>query len=93
MEENNLLTETHQNTKKELQTVILQLEEQLKEQNAREDALRSEIENQKAEIAEKLLLQTRLKELEEQLIKSEDRLKQEVFQKFCNCCNNQESRE
>lgn len=93
MEENNLLTETHQNATKELQSLILQLEEQLKEQNAKEDALRSEIENQKAEIAEKPLLQTRLKELEEQLIKSEDRLKQEVFQKFLNYCKNQESRE
>lgn len=91
MEENNLLTETHQNATKELKSVILQLEEQLNEHNAKEDALRSEIENQKAEIAEKLLLQTRLKELEEQLMKSEDQLKQEVFQKFLNYCNNQES--
>lgn len=80
MEENNLLTETYQNGKKELQTVILQLEEQLKEQNAKQDALRSEIERLKAELTEKTVLQTRLTELEEQLVKSEDRLKQEVFQ-------------
>lgn len=60
--------------------MILQLEEQMKEQNAKGDALRSEIENLKAEIAEKPALQSRLKELEEQLLKSEDRLKQEVFQ-------------
>jgi peptidoglycan hydrolase CwlO-like protein len=80
MEENNLLTETYQNGKKELQTVILQLEEQLKEQNAKQDALRSEIEELKAELTEKTVLQTRLTELEEQLVKSEDRLKQEVFQ-------------
>jgi peptidoglycan hydrolase CwlO-like protein len=80
MEENNLLTETYQNGKKELQTVILQLEEQLKEQNAKQDALRSEIEKLKAELTEKTVLQTRLTELEEQLVKSEDRLKQEVFQ-------------
>lgn len=60
--------------------MILQLEEQLKEQNAKRDALRSEIENLKAEIAEKPALQSRLEELEEQLLKSEDRLKQEVFQ-------------
>ncbi|KAG2711425.1 hypothetical protein I3760_04G076600 [Carya illinoinensis] len=78
MEENNHLSETHQNSKKELESVILQLEEKLKEQNAKEDALKSEIENLKAEIDEKPVLQTRLKELEEQLMKSEDQLKQEV---------------
>lgn len=79
MEENNLLTETYQNAKKELESVILQLEQQLKEQNAKEDALRSDIENLKAEIAEKPVLQTRLKELEEQLVKNENQLKEEVF--------------
>lgn len=79
MEENNLLTETYQNAKKELESVILQLEQQLKEQNAKEDALRSDIENLKAEIAEKPVLQTRLKELEEQLLKNENQLKEEVF--------------
>lgn len=79
MEENNLLNETYQNAKKELESVILQLEQQLKEQNAKEDALRSDIENLKAEIAEKPVLQTRLKELEEQLVKNENQLKEEVF--------------
>lgn len=79
MEENNLLTETYQNAKKELESVILQLEQQLKEQNAKEDALRSDIENLKAEIAEKPVLQTRLKDLEEQLLKNENQLKEEVF--------------
>lgn len=79
MEENNLLTETYQNAKKELQSVILQLEQQLKEQNAKEDGLRCDIENLKAEIAEKPVLQTRLKELEEQLVKNENQLKEEVF--------------
>jgi phosphoribosylaminoimidazole carboxylase (NCAIR synthetase) len=58
----------------------LQLEEQLKEQNAKQDALRSEIEKLKAELTEKAVLQTCLTELEEQLVKSKDRLKQEVFQ-------------
>jgi chromosome segregation ATPase len=80
MEENNVLAETYQNGLKELQTVILQLEEQLKEQNAKQDALRSEIEKLKAELTEKAVLQTCLTELEEQLVKSKDRLKQEVFQ-------------
>ncbi len=58
----------------------MQLEEQLKEQNAKQDALRSEIEKLKAELTEKAVLQTCLTELEEQLVKSKDRLKQEVFQ-------------
>ncbi len=58
----------------------MQLEEQLKEQNAKQDALRSEIEELKAELTEKAVLQTCLTELEEQLVKSKDRLKQEVFQ-------------
>jgi len=58
----------------------LQLEEQLKEQNAKQDALRSEIEKLKAELTEKAVLQTCLTELEEQLVKSKDRLKQEVLQ-------------
>jgi peptidoglycan hydrolase CwlO-like protein len=80
MEENNVLAETYQNGLKELQTVILQLEEQLKEQNAKQDALRSEIEKLKAELTEKAVLQTCLTELEEQLVKSKDRLKQEVLQ-------------
>jgi hypothetical protein len=46
----------------------------------KQDALRSEIEKLKAELTEKTVLQTCLTELEEQLVKSEDRLKQEVFQ-------------
>lgn len=78
MDENQLLNETYQNTKNELQSVICQLEGQLKANKSNEDALKSENENFKVEIAEKSLLQTRLEELEEQLMKTEARLKEEV---------------
>ncbi|XP_048434435.1 myosin-10-like [Pyrus x bretschneideri] len=76
-DENNLLNEVHQNTKKELQQAISNLEEQLKEQKAGEAALKSEVENLKAEATEKSLLQNSLKELEEKLVKTEARLQKE----------------
>ena len=79
MEENILLNETHQNTKKELQSVILRLEEQLKDEKENEGSLKLEIKNLKAEIAESSLLQTRVKELEEQLVTVESLLKEEVL--------------
>ncbi|CAK9151471.1 unnamed protein product [Ilex paraguariensis] len=78
MEENNLLNETYKNATKELQTVILQLEGQLKEQKSSEDALKAELEILKAEIGEKSVLQNRLKELEEQLSIAKARVKEEV---------------
>lgn len=78
MDENNLLNDTHQTTKKELQSVIVQLEGQLKESKENVYALKSENENLKAVIEEKTLLQSRLKELEEDLSKAEARLKEEV---------------
>ncbi|KAE8654924.1 putative HAT transposon superfamily [Hibiscus syriacus] len=79
MEENNLLNKTHQDTKKELQSVIVQLEEQLKKEkeNENENSLILEIRNLKDEIAEKSRMQTRDKELEEQLVKLETQLKEE----------------
>ncbi|XP_048434303.1 myosin-10-like [Pyrus x bretschneideri] len=63
-DENSLLNEVHQNTKKELQQAISNLEEQLKEQKTGEAALKSEVENLKAKVAEKTLLQNSLKELQ-----------------------------
>ncbi|XP_048434432.1 COP1-interactive protein 1-like [Pyrus x bretschneideri] len=63
-DENSLLNEVHQNTKKELQQAISNLEEQLKEQKTGEAALKSEVENLKAEVAEKPLLQNSLMELQ-----------------------------
>lgn len=79
MEENNLLNETHQDTKKELQSVILQLEEQLKDEKENEESLKLEISNLKAEIEKSSLLQTKVKELEEQLVTVETQLKEEVI--------------
>ena len=79
MEENNLLNETYQNGKKELQLVIIQLEEELNGQKANGDALKSEIESLKAEVAEKLALQTSLEELKKQLTAAESQLKEQVL--------------
>eukprot|EP00268_Persea_americana_P054219 TRINITY_DN618_c1_g1_i4.p1 TRINITY_DN618_c1_g1~~TRINITY_DN618_c1_g1_i4.p1 ORF type:complete len:1434 (-),score=474.80 TRINITY_DN618_c1_g1_i4:1760-6061(-) len=78
MEENNLLTKTYQDAKEELQAVIVQLETQLSEQKERENALSSVVENLKAELTEKSALQTRIEELEEQLLLAKTHLKQEV---------------
>lgn len=81
MEENTLLTETYQSAKRELETVIHQLEGQLKEQEAHADALKADMENKlKAEMDERSVLQTRMEQLEEQLVKAEAQLKEEVLQ-------------
>lgn len=55
-----------------------QLEGKLGEEKANEDSLKAEIEKLKAEIAEKSVLQPRIKELEEQLIIAEAQWKEEV---------------
>ena len=65
--------------------MIFDLEEKLKEQQKNEDSLRSEVETLKIEIAEKSELQSRLKEIEEQLAKAESRLNEEVLLKFLIC--------
>lgn len=79
MEENSLLNETYQTAKNELQAVIIQLEAELKEQKANEDAIKAEVVNLKAEIADKSVLQARLDELDKQLVIAEARLKEEVL--------------
>ncbi|XP_019454298.1 PREDICTED: myosin-9-like [Lupinus angustifolius] len=78
LNEKNFLNETNHNLKKELQSVIFDLEERLKEKQRDEDSLRSEVEKLKIEISEKSKLQSRVIEIEEQLIKSESRLNEEV---------------
>lgn len=78
MEENNLLNETFQSSKKDLQAIIVQLEEQLKEQKSNEDALKAKFESLSSEAGQKDELQNRLKEIEEQLATAEARLKEEV---------------
>lgn len=74
-----MLDETNQNLKKELETLILDLEEKLKESQKIEESLKSEVETLKVEIAEKSVLQSRLQEIEKQLVKAESRLNEEVW--------------
>ncbi|XP_060190875.1 uncharacterized protein LOC132620199 [Lycium barbarum] len=76
-EENNLLNETHQASKKELQSVIAHLEEQLKEIKSSEDSLKSQLEVFQAEIHQKSELQSRIKELEDHLASAEAQVKKE----------------
>lgn len=64
--------------KKERETSMVQLEEQLKEYRGKEDASKVEIENLKVEITEKSAMQARLKELEEQCQATEAHLKEQV---------------
>lgn len=78
-EENKLLNETYQNAKKELQSLISQLEGQLQEQKAIEDTLKSKIESLSAEAAEKSNLENRLREVEEHWVTVETQLKEEVL--------------
>ncbi|KAK4437434.1 hypothetical protein Salat_0077300 [Sesamum alatum] len=77
MEENNLLNETFHSSKKDLQTIIENLEEQLKEQKSNEDALKAKLEILNAEVGQKDELQNHLKELEKQLATAEAQLKEE----------------
>lgn len=65
--------------------MIFDLEENLKEKQKNEDSLRSEVEKLKIEIAEKSELQSKLKEIEGQLLKAESRLNEEVLLKFLIC--------
>ncbi|KAL5154134.1 hypothetical protein HKD37_19G053550 [Glycine soja] len=76
--EKNMLNETNQNLKKELQSLIFDLEEKLKEQQKIEGSLRSEVETLKVQVAEKYALQSKLEEIEEKLAQTESRLNEEV---------------
>ncbi|KAG9460053.1 hypothetical protein H6P81_004561 [Aristolochia fimbriata] len=78
MEENSSLTKTYQEAKEEYQNVIIQLEVQLKEQKSHEEASIADMESLKAGLSEKLLFQTRIAELEEQLILAETKFSEEV---------------
>jgi len=73
-----MLNETNQNLKKELQSLIFDLEEKLKEQQKIEGSLRSEVETLKVQVAEKYALQSQLEEIEEKLAQTESRLNEEV---------------
>ncbi|KAL5977493.1 hypothetical protein ACLOJK_021840 [Asimina triloba] len=78
VEENDLLNKTYQSAREELQAVITQMEGQLNEQMAREANLNSEVENLKAELTERSKIQSRITELEEQILLAETRSKEEV---------------
>ncbi|XP_064969296.1 uncharacterized protein LOC135584586 [Musa acuminata AAA Group] len=73
-EENNMLNEMYQNARRQLEATIVQLEEKLSEQMARELSLNSVIENLKEELSEKSLMQPRILELEEKLRDAEEQL-------------------
>lgn len=74
-----MLNETNQSLKKQLESMILDLEEKLKEHQKNEDSLRSEVETLKVEITEKSVLQSRVQEIEAQLVKAESKLHEEVL--------------
>lgn len=77
LEENNLLNETHQTSKKEHQNVIAHLEEQLKAIKSSEASLKSQLEVFQAEIHQKSQLESRIKELEDHLGSAEAQVKEE----------------
>lgn len=79
LEENNLLNETHQTSKKEHQNVIAHLEEQLKAIKSSEASLKSQLEVFQAEIHQKSQLESRIKELEDHLGSAEAQVKEEVM--------------
>ena len=78
MEENNLLNETHQNAKKELQAFIATLEEQVKEHTANETSVKAELESLKAQIEENSKLYDNLKNVEEKLTAAQKTIDQQV---------------
>lgn len=79
MEDKNLLSENHENAKKELQTVIQQLEGQLEDKKSHVDALKTEVDTLKADMSEKFVPKESLKKLEEQIAKAATGTKEEVM--------------
>ncbi|XP_038985675.1 myosin-9-like isoform X3 [Phoenix dactylifera] len=78
MEENNMLNEMYQNAKKELEAIIVQLEEQVNAQKARELSLNADVENLKAELAEKSVIQSKISQLEQQLLLAETKYMEKI---------------
>lgn len=78
MEENNMLNEMYQNAKKELEAIVVQLEGQLNAQKEREVSLNANVENLKAELAEKSLIQPKISQLEQQLLLAENKYMEKV---------------
>lgn len=77
-----MLNETHQNAKKELQTYITTLEEQVKEHASNETSVKAELESLKAQIEENAKLYDNLKNLEEKLAASQKTIDQQVSLKL-----------
>ncbi|CAL9206889.1 unnamed protein product [Musa hybrid cultivar] len=75
--EYSMLSEMHQKERKELEVTKIQIKEKLSEQEASENSLSSLVENLKAELAEKSLMQERIQELEQKLLAAEKAYSQE----------------
>nr|XP_009384178.1 PREDICTED: sporulation-specific protein 15 isoform X3 [Musa acuminata subsp. malaccensis] len=75
--EYSMLSEMHQKERKELEVTKIQFKEKLSEQEASENSLSSLVENLKAELAEKSLMQERIQELEQKLLAAEKAYSQE----------------
>ncbi|KAL5983107.1 hypothetical protein ACLOJK_017188 [Asimina triloba] len=78
VEEIDLLFQSYQSAREELQAVIIQMEGQLNEQMVREANLNTEVENLKAELTKRSKFQSRITELEDQMLLAETRSKEEV---------------
>ncbi|XP_009384176.2 COP1-interactive protein 1 isoform X1 [Musa acuminata AAA Group] len=76
--EYSMLSEMHQKERKELEVTKIQFKEKLSEQEASENSLSSLVENLKAELAEKSLMQERIQELEQKLLAAEKAYSQEI---------------
>lgn len=82
-EEYNKLTESYQKTKKELEAIIIQLEEQLSEQKTKEISLCADMKILKAELADKSLMQEQISELESKLLFAQKSYMEEVVLVQC----------
>ncbi|URD78446.1 hypothetical protein MUK42_19123 [Musa troglodytarum] len=76
--EYSMLGEMQQKERKELEVTNIQFKEKLSEQEARENSLSSLVENLKAELAEKSLMQEQIQELEQKLLAAEKAYSQEI---------------
>ncbi|XP_031505393.1 uncharacterized protein LOC116267666 [Nymphaea colorata] len=78
MSENHALNEMYQNALKELEAVKSELEDELNEGKTREVNLCADIENLRAEVAEKSTLLSRIEDLELELELSENKFKEQM---------------
>ncbi|CAL9110322.1 unnamed protein product [Musa acuminata var. zebrina] len=77
-EEYNKVTESYQKTKKDLEAIIIQLEEQLSEQKTKEISLCADMKILKAELADKSLMQEQISELESKLLFAQKSYMEEI---------------